>query len=111
MSTQAPEMKASAKTRRSLDEQLHTLFGRAVKEVRITRVTWPEGKKWVAMVIGTHGREIPVYDGGLHHQAAMVLRDAFPDANWSRAQDYTVAAGVLREHVIRTPSSLRGGQR
>ena len=110
MSTQAPEMKANAKTRRSLDEQLHTLVGRAVKEVRITRVTWPEGKKWVAMAIGTHGREIPVYDGGLHHQAAMVLRDAFPDANWGVAQDYDVATGVLREHVISIPSSLRGGR-
>ncbi|MCQ9178753.1 hypothetical protein KMT30_06850 [Streptomyces sp. IBSBF 2953] len=87
------------------------LFGRTVRELRITRVTWPEGKKWVAMVIGTHGREVPVFDRGLHHQAAMVLRDAFPQANWGVAQDYDVANGVLREHVVRTPLSLHGDDR
>ncbi|HEY6116152.1 MAG TPA: hypothetical protein VI172_09360 [Candidatus Dormibacteraeota bacterium] len=110
MSNQTAEFKANAKERRSLDEQLHTLFGRAVKEVRITRVTWPEGKRWVAMVIGTHGGEVPVRDRGLHHTAAMVLRDVFPHANWGVAQDYDVATGVLREHVIRIPSTLGGGR-
>lgn len=108
MSDQNTGTKASAKTRRALSEQLYTLFGRPVKEVRITRVTWPEGKKWVAMVIGTHGKEVPVFDRGLHDQAAIVLRDAFPHANWGVAQDYDVATGVLREHVIRMPASLRG---
>ncbi|MGW0583526.1 hypothetical protein ACWD25_48210 [Streptomyces sp. NPDC002920] len=111
MSIQPTELRAKANTRGSLDEQLYTLFGRRVKEVRITRVTWPEGKRWVAMVIGTHGREIPIYDGGLHHNAAVVLRDAFPDANWSRAQDYDIATGVLSQHVVRMPASLRGDQR
>lgn len=110
MSAAAPE-RASAKTRRALDEQLYTLFGRPVRELRITRVTRPEGKKWVAMAIGTNGKEVPVFDGGLHRQAAHVLRDAFPHANWSRAQDYQVATGVLSEHVVRTPASLRGGRR
>ncbi|WP_329214944.1 hypothetical protein OG352_05590 [Streptomyces sp. NBC_01485] len=111
MSGQDTETTASTKARRALSEQLYTLFGRPVKELRITRVTWPEGKKWVAMVIGTHGREVPVFDGGLHQQAAHLLRDAFPHANWARAQDYDVAAGVLREHVVRTPASLRGDDR
>jgi len=101
---------ASAETRRVLQEQLYTLFGRPVKELRITRVTWPEGKKWVAMVIGTNGKELPIFDGGLHHQAAIVLRDAFPHANWSRARDYDVATGVLREHVTRVPATLRGDE-
>ncbi|WP_416976657.1 hypothetical protein [Streptomyces sp. T028] len=111
MSTRPTEFTATADTRRALREQLYTLFGRQVKELRITRVTWPEGKKWVAMVIGTHGREVPVRDSGLHHQAALVMGAAFPAANWSKAQDYDVATGVLREHVVRRPAALRGDDR
>jgi hypothetical protein len=110
MSTETTEYQASADTKRALKEQLYTLFGRAVQEIRITRVSWSSGPRWVAMVIGTHGREVPVHDGGLHHTAAIVLREAFPDANWSRAQDYHVATGVLRQHIVRTPASLRGGE-
>ncbi|MGP4085441.1 hypothetical protein [Streptomyces sp. KR55] len=111
MSSQTSEYQATDDTRTALDQQLYTLFGRAVREVRITRVSWPDGKRWVAMAIGTHGGEIPLHDGGLHHQAAMVLRDAFPHANWSRAQDYDVATGTLREHLVRVPASLRGDDR
>lgn len=111
MTTETTTHEADEALRRSLDEQLYTLFGRSVKEVRITRVNWPEGKRWVAMVIGTHGREVPVRDGGLHQTAAIVLRDAFPNANWSRAQDYDVATGTLRQHVAPTPGRRRGETR
>ncbi|GAB2714760.1 hypothetical protein [Streptomyces bullii] len=110
MSTTAKEFQAAAATRSALDQQLYTLVGRSVKEVRITRVHWPDGKRWVAMVIGASGREVPLRDGGLHHQAAIILREAFPHANWSRAQDYDVATGVLREHRVRMPACLRGDE-
>ncbi|MGW6292436.1 hypothetical protein [Streptomyces sp. NPDC055058] len=99
---------ANAATRKALDQRFYTLFGRAVKEVRITRVHWPEGRKWVAMVIGTHGREVPVHGTGLHTQAALVLKDAFPRADWDRAQDYDATTGTLSEHIARMPTP-RGG--
>ncbi|WP_155054533.1 hypothetical protein [Streptomyces blattellae] len=108
MSAAAKEFQASAATRSALDERLYILCGRLVKEVRITRVRWPQGKRWVALVIGLNGREVPLHDGGLHHQAAIILRDAFPHADWSRAQDYDVATGVLREHVVALPACLSG---
>ncbi|MEV7684511.1 hypothetical protein [Streptomyces bungoensis] len=108
MSSAATEFMADDTKRSRLKQQLYTLVGRSVKEVRITRVRWPEGKRWVAMVIGSTGHEVPLHDGGLHHQAAIVLRDAFPHANWGRAQDYDVATGVLREHVTPMPATLRG---
>lgn len=108
MTSQATEFTATAEERRTLDQLLYILIGRSVKEVRITRVRWPEGKRWVAMVIGATGHEVPLYESGLHHQAASILQDAFPHANWGRAQDYDAATGVLREHVTPMPASLRG---
>ncbi|WP_406168972.1 hypothetical protein [Streptomyces sp. NBC_00996] len=111
MSSKTGQFQADAATRSALDERLYILVGRSVKEIRITRVRWPQGKRWVALVIGRNGREVPLHEGGLHHQAAIVLRDAFPQANWSRAQDYDVATGVLREHLVRLPAGLRDGDR
>lgn len=108
MSTKPTEFQADAATRSALAERLYILVGRSVKEARITRVRWPDGKRWVAMVLGHNGREVPLYDRGLHHQAAIILRDAFPHANWSRAQDYDVSTGILREHLVRRPADLRG---
>ncbi|SMF85999.1 hypothetical protein [Streptomyces sp. Amel2xC10] len=110
MNTQT-EFAADAATKRALSEQLYTLVGRPVREVRITRVNWSDGYRWVAMAVGVGGTEVPLRDGGLHHTAALILRDAFPHANWNRAQDYHVATGILREHVVRTPASLRGERR
>lgn len=107
MTAQPTVHRASGETVSALRQQLYTLVGRAVKEVRITRVNWPNGKRWVALIIGVTGQEVPLFDRGLHHQAALVLRDAFPHANWAVAQDYDVTSGVLREHVVRMPSSLR----
>ncbi|MET7477957.1 hypothetical protein ABZT17_26820 [Streptomyces sp. NPDC005648] len=107
MSSRTSEWTATAKERRALDEQLYTLVGRSVKEVRVTRVNWPKGYRWVTTFFGTNGREVPVFDRGLHHQAAVILREVFPRASWGRAQDYEVATGTLREHVVRLPSALR----
>lgn len=111
MSAQPAQHQASDNTRRALDQQLYTLVGRHVGEVRITRVNWPDGKRWVATAFDRQGREIPMREGGLHHQAAIILCDAFPRADWSRAQDYDTRTGILTEHVVRMPASLRGGKR
>ncbi|MFF0597845.1 hypothetical protein [Streptomyces antibioticus] len=110
MSTQT-EFTVDAAKKRALREQLYTLVGRAVREIRLTRVNWPDGYRWVAMAVGVGGKEVPLREGGLHHVAALILRDAFPHANWTRAQDYDVTTGILREHLVRTPASLRGERR
>ncbi|WP_128803674.1 MULTISPECIES: hypothetical protein [unclassified Streptomyces] len=107
MSPQPAVHRAAGETVSALRQQLYTLVGRAVKEVRLTRVNWPDGKRWVATVFGLNGKEVPLYDRGLHHQAAMVLKEAFPQANWAVAQDYDVKSGVLREHVVRMPACLQ----
>lgn len=107
MSTQAKKLKAEEDARRALDQQLYILVGRTVKEVRITRVRWSGGTRWAAMAIGAGGNEIPLYEHGRAYQAAIILRQAFPDADWSVAQDYDAATGVLSEHVVREPSAVR----
>ncbi|MGW6911488.1 hypothetical protein [Streptomyces sp. NPDC054940] len=108
---------ADAVTRDRLRGQLRELTGRVLAEVRITRVRWPEGLRWVAMALADHRpyaraatrrREVPLAEGALHHDIAILLRDAFPHADWSVAQDYDVTTGVLREHVVRLPACLRG---
>ncbi|WND34009.1 hypothetical protein RI578_06735 [Streptomyces sp. BB1-1-1] len=111
MSTTPTEFQADAGARRALEVQLYTLVGRPVAEIRITRVKWPEGKRWVALALAPNRREIPMREGGLHHQAAVILRHAFPSANWAVAQDYDVATGTLRQHVTPVPASLRRGRR
>ena len=45
---------------------------------------------------------------GAHRTIAALLRRVFPEADWDRAHDYHVAAGILREHRVRVPDSLRG---
>jgi hypothetical protein len=111
VSGQGIEFQAAEAKRDTLEQQLYILVGRAVKEVRITRVRWPEGKRWVALVIGVNGKEVPLYGSGMHYQAAIILRDVFPHANWSVAQDYDVGTGVLTEHRTVLPASLRGDDR
>ncbi|MFJ8153890.1 hypothetical protein [Streptomyces sp. NPDC094468] len=92
--------------------RLRELVGHAVTEVRITRVRWDESKRWVVMLLDERlpgsRRELPVDRGGLHHLVAILIRDAFPHADWSRAQDYDVVHGALREHVVRVPAALAG---
>ncbi|MEU7403846.1 hypothetical protein [Streptomyces sp. NPDC044948] len=111
MSTAPTEHQADATARRALDEQLYTLVGRAVREVRITRVRRSEGLRWVAMVIGSTGKEVRLYDRGLHHAAAVILREAFPTADWSTAQNYDVRTGTLTRRTTAAPAGLRGGRR
>ncbi|MFD4343457.1 hypothetical protein ACFWQ6_01005 [Streptomyces coelicoflavus] len=111
MSTAPRTLQASDTVRRALDEQLYTLVGRPVREVRLTRVRRTEGLRWVAMVIGPNGKEVPLYDRGLHHNAAVILREAFPDADWSAAQDYEVRTGTLTRRTTAAPAGLRGGRR
>ncbi|CBG73078.1 hypothetical protein SCAB_60591 [Streptomyces scabiei 87.22] len=108
MRTQPKELVADTATRTALHQQLYVLVGRSVQEVRITRVRRPEGNRWVAKVIGVNGREVPLHGSGLHHQAAAILRDAFPHANWSAAQNYDVTTGTLTRHVVRPPARPRG---
>lgn len=107
MSAPAKTFQARAATRSALHQQLYILIGRSAKEVRITRVRRREGNRWVAMVIGAGGQEVPLRGSGLHHQAAVVLREAFPHANWSIAQNYDVTTGTLTEHVVRLPAHPR----
>lgn len=114
MSTATGTTMADPATRDRLRGQLRELTGRVLAEVRITRVSWPEGLRWVAMVLAVNGkaparrREVPLAEGGQHHEIAILLRDAFPHADWSHAQDYDVTTGTLREHAVRLPACLRG---
>ncbi len=110
MST-TPTFQAADAARRALDQQLYTLVGRPVREVRLTRVRRSEGLRWVAMVIGLNGKEVPLYDPGLHHTAAVILREAFPGADWSTAQNYEVRTGTLTRRTTAAPAGLRGGRR
>ncbi|MFJ6730056.1 hypothetical protein ACIQPQ_34670 [Streptomyces sp. NPDC091281] len=113
-STMSPQHIADPETRRALHDALLRITGRVLVEVRITRTRWPEGLRWVAMVQAvdrkapSRRREIPLAHGGQHKKIALLLRDAFPFAKWDRAQDYDVTSGVLRQHVVQTPSFLRG---
>ena len=111
MTAQAAPLTAQDDARRALDQQLYILVGRTVKEVRITHVPSSGGKRWAAMAIGAAGNEIPLYDHGRAYQAAIILRQAFPDANWLVAQDYDVATGVLSEHVTPSTADRQGGAR
>lgn len=106
----------SAAARHRLASQLRQLIGRPIAELRITRVRWDDGLQWVVLPLAAvvirgvarGHREIPLAEGTLHRDIAVLVRDAFPHADWSRAQDYDVVTGVLREHIIRTPAALRG---
>ena len=104
-------LQAADTVRRALDQQLYTLVGRPVREVRLTRVRRSEGLRWVALVVGLNGKEVPLYDHGLHHSAAVILREAFPGADWSAAQDYEVRTGTLTRRTTAAPAGLRGGRR
>jgi hypothetical protein len=110
MSAHTEQLNATAVRR--VRERLYDITGLTLAEVRITRVRWPEGLRWVAMTLAAHPtaarkhREIPITEAGQHKTIALLLRDAFPHANWSRAQDYDVTTGLLREHTPRVPDCL-----
>jgi len=114
--TEPAQQRASKRLRRHLARSLRRITSRDVAEVRITRVRWDDGLHWVALALAVDPRppfghrEIPLADGSLHHEIALLLRDTFPHANWATAQDYDVTAGVLREHLVQMPTCLRGEQ-
>lgn len=87
--------------------QLRAITGRDVSEVRVTPVGDGNATAWCAMALGTDRREIPL--PGRSREVAALLRESFPAARWSVAQDYDVAAGVLTEHVVRVPACLLDG--
>ncbi|MEU3899789.1 hypothetical protein [Streptomyces sp. NPDC045251] len=118
MSTETTtEHTADTDTRDRISAELRRLVGRPLAEVRVTRVQWPEGKRWVVALFHVdksapwNRREIPVPAGRLHRVIALLIRNAFTHAHWGRAQDYDVATGVLTEHVVRMPSCLTGDER
>ncbi|MFB7596936.1 hypothetical protein [Streptomyces sp. NPDC056160] len=108
---------AGKRTRDRLARKLRSITGRDATEVRVTRVRWSESLRWVALVLVADAdaqngrREIPLADGSQHRQIAVLIHEAFPQANWSIAQDYDVADGTLREHLVHVPAYLGGEQR
>ncbi|MGV4984560.1 hypothetical protein ACVB8X_14155 [Streptomyces sp. NRAIS4] len=111
-----PEHTADESKRLVLRDDLRRIIGRAIAEVRITRVRWQDSLRWVALALSVDPkppfghREVPLTDGDQHREIALLLRDAFPHANWSVAQDYDVETGTLREHVTPLPECLRGDE-
>ncbi|MFF9097614.1 hypothetical protein ACF1AX_31390 [Streptomyces sp. NPDC014802] len=103
--------------RQAIRDELRRITGRYLSEVRITRVRWDNGQRWVALALTVDPqppfghREIPLSDGKKHKKIAVLLRDAFPHANWAVAQDYDVTTGVLTEHIVRVPACLGGDER
>lgn len=98
---------AGRRTRKRLAERLRDITGfYAVAEVRITPALYGGGTVWCAMAIGSNRREIPL--PGVARQVTAVIREAFPGADWDRAQDYDVTTGALTEHVTAMPEALAG---
>ncbi|MFF9238437.1 hypothetical protein ACF1AY_16095 [Streptomyces sp. NPDC014776] len=103
--------------RTAVRDELRRITGRQLAEVRITRVRWDNGLRWVALALTVDPRaqhryrEVPLADGSQHKRIARLLRDTFPHANWAVAQDYNVTTGVLSEHIVRVPACLGGDER
>lgn len=115
MTAKAPEYRAASSSRKALRADLRALTGRDLAEVRITPARYGDGTVWCVMALVTDAdahrgrREVPLPKGA-HHTIAARLRMAFPDADWTRAQDYFPAVGLLREHLVRLPACLRGDE-
>jgi hypothetical protein len=113
----AAEHTAPEATRLALRDSLRRITGQSLAEVRITRVRWQDGLHWVALALTVDRRhpfwhrEVPLSDGSQHREIGLLLRGAFPLADWNVAQDYNVETGVLREHIPPVPECLRGEQR
>ncbi|MFJ4365118.1 hypothetical protein ACIP4S_13300 [Streptomyces chartreusis] len=102
---------AGKKAGKRLAEALREITGfYAVTEVRITPARYGNGTVHCAMALASNRREIPL-PGAVRKEVVDLLNSAFPGADWSRAQDYNVTAGVLSEHVVRLPACLRGDAR
>ncbi|MFI5973589.1 hypothetical protein [Streptomyces sp. NPDC051452] len=100
---------AGQRTRRRLVSALNEITRSSVAEIRITPARYGDGTVWCAMALTAGRREVPL--PGHARQVASLIREAFPLADWSRAQDYHVTSGVLREHVTPMPAALNGGER
>lgn len=113
MTATAATHRADARTCHRLRNRLTEILRRTPHEIRVTHVRWGDGSRWcvLALTVRTQPpfslREIPIADGDHHRAIADLLKDAFPDAWWDRAQDYDVADGVLREHITQLPACLR----
>ncbi|MFI1767469.1 hypothetical protein ACH41H_36220 [Streptomyces sp. NPDC020800] len=106
MSAPQQHLTAGKRTRTRLREQIHEIARRKVIEIRITPALYGGGTVWCAIAIGADRREVPL--PGHTRRVVALLREAFPLAAWDKPQDYTVATGVLREHHVQLPASLRG---
>lgn len=104
--TASTEHTVDASTRLVLRDDLRRITGRILAEVRITPALYGGGTGFCAMALDDRRREVPL--PGVQQAVADRVRRAFLRADWSRAQDYNVTTGVLREHVVRLPASLRG---
>lgn len=93
-----------------LNITLRRAAGSPVREYRITPQQWEQRTVFCVMAIGWSWREIPLPKGAAQ-AISVTLREAFPDALWSRAQNYTTANATLREHTPPVPSFLRRGGR
>ncbi|MFK0172661.1 hypothetical protein ACIQU5_28080 [Streptomyces sp. NPDC090306] len=96
-------LRADTATATRLASQLRGIAGREVAEARITPATYGGGQVWCVLLLDPRRREIPA--PGRTRQIVDYVRSAFPDAQWNRAQDYDVTAGVLVEHTVARPPS------
>jgi hypothetical protein len=83
--------------------------GRRVAKVRVTPVVSSRDGRmrqfWTVLALDAAGCEIPL--PGLVVPVTNLLRAAFPDANWERAQNYNVTTGRLTLYRPRRPECLR----
>ncbi|MEU9208488.1 hypothetical protein AB0D27_11175 [Streptomyces sp. NPDC048415] len=106
MTTALVSHKAHVLTRKRLSERLREFVLQVPAEVRLTPAAWGDGTAWCVMVLGSDRREIPA--AGHTRQIARLIRKAFPEADWTRPQNYAPATGVLTEHVMPMPPQTAG---
>ncbi|MCM1977178.1 hypothetical protein [Streptomyces sp. G1] len=106
MTTTTTATRLGPATTRVLRDDLKRITGRALSEVRITPARYDRSTVYCAMALDRQGREVPL--PGMQRAVVGAVRRCFPDADWSRAQDYDVVTGILRQHVVRLPACLEG---
>jgi hypothetical protein len=108
MSTATASTTANTVTRDRLSGRLREITGHVLAEVRVTPALYGGGNVWCVMALDRRRREVPL--PGLAVDIALLLKRAFPRADWDRAQDYDVTTGVLTKHLTLLPACLRGEQ-
>ncbi|MGW1498984.1 hypothetical protein ACWCQW_10500 [Streptomyces mirabilis] len=106
MTTALLRYEAHVLTRNRLAKTLSEYAGRLPVEVRLTPVTWGDSTAWCVTLLGSDRREIPA--PGRTRQIASLIRNAFPDTDWTRAHNYAPATGVLTEHAMPMPPRTAG---